>query len=157
MDGSAGLGNGRATETLCQSVTVAKHHRCSASSVLLAWPQAASSQLLRADATTFPLWLWHWDGKSRREGRAQLLWCWMSSTQRLPGLNLSWHCRLSGLAGQPRTEGASELPIRCYHLKLWWFFLLNKECQVVCECVCVLFSSIFDPYSCSQEMWIRSY
>lgn len=111
MDGSAGLGNGRAAETLCQNVTVAKYHCCSASSALLAWPQAASSQLLCADATTFPLRLWHWDGKGRTEGQAQLLGRWMSSTQRLPRLNLSWNCKLSGLAGQPCTEGTSELPI----------------------------------------------
>lgn len=75
MDGRAGLGNGRAGESLSQNVTIAKYYCCSASSSLLAWPQAASSQLPCADAITFPLWLWHWDGKSRTEGPALLLWC----------------------------------------------------------------------------------
>jgi len=111
MDGSAGLGNGRAGQTLCRNVTIAKYCCCSASSVLLAWPQAASSQLLCADATTFPFWLWHWDGKSRTEEPALLLWCWMSSTQRPPRWILLEDCKLSVLAGQPCTEGTSELPV----------------------------------------------
>lgn len=109
MDGNAGLGNGRASETLSQNVTITKCYCCSASSILLAWPQAASSQLLCADAITFPLCLWH--GKSRTEGPTLLLWCWMSSTQRLPKLILSQDHKLSGLAGQPCTEGTSEPPI----------------------------------------------
>lgn len=65
MDGSVGLGNGRVGETLCQNVAIAKYCCCLASSILLAWPQAAPPQLLCADAITFPLWLRRWDGKSR--------------------------------------------------------------------------------------------
>lgn len=143
--------NGRASESLCRNVTIAKNCCYSARSVLLVWPQAASSQLLCVDAITFPLWSWHCDGKSRTEGRVLLLWCWKSSMQRLPDLIISEK-------GKPHTEGTSELTIppgmhgttgvtcrfgeesgsqvtccsaevRAYHLKLC-FLLLEKECRI---------------------------
>lgn len=66
MDGSAALQMAEPVR-VCWNAAVAKHCCCSARSVLLAWPQAASSQLLCADAITFPLW--SWTGLERAEQR----------------------------------------------------------------------------------------
>lgn len=101
MDGSTGLGNGRASKTVpecdhCQIILLLGQF----SPVCVATSCSISASLCWCNHISS---LWHWVGKSRIEGSSVLLW-WERAA-----LKGSQHCKLNGLTGKPCTEQVSEL------------------------------------------------